>query len=117
MRGTKANILIRQGKEQNYKPVVYLELLKSGPDSEKQLMDAIGRLQNLYPGLALKKAGKECELIIPEKLKVPHEEHFAEVVKNYLTYLKGAELPAWEVTNMLAKYYTTTKAAEMASKK
>lgn len=117
MRGTKANILIRQGKEQNYKPVVYLELLNSEPNSEKLLMDAIGRLQALYPGIALKKAGKEWELIIPEKLKVPHEEHFAEVVKNYLTYLKGTELPAWEVPNMLAKYYTTTKAAEMASKK
>ena len=117
MRGTRANILIRQGKEQNYKPVVYLELLNSGPNSIKQLMDAIGKLQALYPGLDVKKAGKEWELIIPEKLKVPHEEHFAEVVKKYLTYIKGADLPDWEVPNMLAKYYTTTKAAEMASKK
>jgi len=117
MRGTKANILVRQGKEQNYKPVVYLELLNSGQIAEKQLLDAIGRLQSLYPGIAVKKAGKEWVLIIPEKYKVPHEEHFAEVVKNYLTYLKGTELPAWEIPNMLAKYYTTTRAAEMARNK
>jgi len=117
MRGSKANILIKQGKEQGYKPVVYLELLKSGANAEKQLMDAIGRLQKTYPGLAVKKAGNLWELIIPETYKVPHEEHFAEVVKNYLTYLKGTELPAWEVPNMLAKYYTTTKAAEMAKGK
>jgi len=97
--------------------VVYLELLNSGQIAEKQLLDAIGRLQSLYPGIAVKKAGKEWELIIPEKYKVPHEEHFAEVVKNYLTYLKGTELPAWEVPNMLAKYYTTTKAAEKARNK
>jgi predicted dehydrogenase len=117
MRGTKANIIIRQGREQNYKPVVYLELLNTNTNSQKKLMDAIDNLQNQYPGLALKKAGKQWELIIPEKLKVPHEEHFAEVVKHYLTYLKGTELPEWEVPNMLAKYYTTTMAAEMAGKK
>jgi predicted dehydrogenase len=117
MRGTKANILIRQGKEQNYKPVVYLELLNTSTNSQKNLMDAIESLQNLYPGLAVMKVGEEWELIIPEKLKVPHEEHFAEVVKKYLTYLKGTELPEWEVPNMLAKYYTTTMAAEMAGKR
>jgi predicted dehydrogenase len=117
MRGTKANIIIRQGREQNYKPVVYLELLNTNNNSQKKLMDAIDNLQNQYPGLALKKAGKQWELIIPEQLKVPHEEHFAEVVKHYLTYLKGTELPEWEVPNMLAKYYTTTMAAEMAGKK
>ena len=117
MRGTKANILIKQGKEQGYKPVVYIELPGSGQNAEKQVQDAIGRLEGNYPGLALKKSGKLWELIIPEKYKVPHEEHFAEVVKNYLTYLKGAKLPDWEVPNMLAKYYTTTKAAEMAKGK
>jgi len=29
--------------------------------------------------------------------------------------LKERKLPAWEVPNMLAKYYTTTKALEMAA--
>ncbi|MFA6945186.1 MAG: putative oxidoreductase C-terminal domain-containing protein [Pedobacter sp.] len=117
MRGTKANLLIKQGKEQGYKPVVYIELLKSAPDSEKQLQDAIGRLQGNFPGVEVKKTGNLWKVIIPEKYKVPHEEHFAEVVKNYLTYLKGTKLPAWEVPNMLAKYYTTTKAAEIAKGK
>ena len=115
MRGTKANILIKQGKEQNYKPVVYLEILKSA--SEKGLQSAIARLQGKYPGLIITKAGGLWELVIPEKYKVPHEEHFAEVVKNYLGYLKTGELPAWEIPNMLAKYYTTTQAAEMAKSK
>ncbi len=52
-----------------------------------------------------------------EQYKVPHEEHFAEVVKNYLGYLKIGELPGWEIPNMLAKYYTTTQAAAMAKSK
>jgi len=115
MRGTKANILIKQGKEQNYKPVVYLEILKSA--SEKDLQSAIARLQSKFPGVSIIKNGKLWELVIPDKYKVPHEEHFAEVVKNYLGYLKSGELPGWEIPNMLAKYYTTTQAAEMAKSK
>lgn len=117
MRGTKANILIKQGKEQGFKPVVYLEMLKSADQPEKQVENAIAKLQNAYPGVSIIKAGELWKLVIPEKYKVPHEEHFAEVVKNYLTYIKGTPLPAWEVPNMLAKYYTTTKAAEIAKGK
>jgi len=115
IRGTRANILIKQGKEQNFKPVVYLEILKS--TTEKELQSAIRRLQSKFPGVSLVKSGNLWELVIPEKYKVPHEEHFAEVVKNYLGYLKSGELPSWEIPNMLTKYYTTTQAAEMAKSK
>jgi predicted dehydrogenase len=115
MRGTKANILIKQGKEQNYKPVVYLEISKSA--SVKDLQLAIARLQSKFPGISIVKAGNLWELLIPDTYKVPHEEHFAEVVKNYLGYLKTGELPVWEIPNMLTKYYTTTQAAEMAKSK
>jgi len=115
MRGTKASILIKQGKEQNYKPVVYLEISKAA--TVNSLQSAIARLQSKFPGISIVKAGNLWELLIPEKYKVPHEEHFAEVVKNYLGYLKIGELPGWEIPNMLAKYYTTTQAAAMAKSK
>lgn len=115
MCGTKANILIKQGKEQNYKPVVYLEISKLA--SVNYLQAAIARLQSKFPGVSIVKAGNLWELLIPEQYKVPHEEHFAEVVKNYLGYLKIGELPRWEIPNMLAKYYTTTQAAAMAKSK
>jgi predicted dehydrogenase len=117
MRGTKANILIKQGKEQNYKPVVYLEVLGKGADAEAKVKSATEALQANWPGVSFKKSGDLWEVIIPEKYKVPHEEHFAEVVKNYLNYIKGGKLPDWEIPNMLSKYYTTTLAAEMAKGK
>ncbi|WP_276363690.1 putative oxidoreductase C-terminal domain-containing protein [Daejeonella sp. H1SJ63] len=117
MRGTKANILIKQGKEQNYKPVVYLEVPGKEADAETKVKSAIDALQAKWPGVSFKKSGNLWEVIIPEKYKVPHEEHFAEVVKNYLNYIKGGKLPDWEIPNMLAKYYTTTKAAEIAKGK
>jgi hypothetical protein len=33
MRGTKASLIIKQGKEQGYKPVVYIDPLKSSEKS------------------------------------------------------------------------------------
>jgi hypothetical protein len=56
-------------------------------------------------------------VIIPEKFKTGHEDHFAEVTRKYLEYLQNGNMPAWEVPNMLAKYYTTTKALEKALNK
>jgi hypothetical protein len=37
-------------------------------------------------------------------------------MENFIDYLKNKSMPAWEVPNMLAKYYTTTKALETALK-
>jgi hypothetical protein len=56
-------------------------------------------------------------VVIPDKYSVSHEEHFAQVTERYLQYLKEGKLPDWEVPNMLAKYYITTKALEMARQK
>jgi hypothetical protein len=36
------------------------------------------------------------------------------VTNNFLEYLKNKNMPAWEVPNMLTKYYTTTRALEVA---
>jgi hypothetical protein len=36
------------------------------------------------------------------------------VLEAYLQYLAKGRLPDWEVPNMLAKYYITTRALEMA---
>jgi predicted dehydrogenase len=111
MRGTKANLLIKQGKEQQYKPVVYIDPMGHTEDS---IQAAIDRLQKKFSGISVKPTGELWEIVIPENFKVGHEEHFAEVVKKYLQYLKPGKLPSWEVPNMLSKYYTTTAALEMA---
>ncbi|WP_276347611.1 putative oxidoreductase C-terminal domain-containing protein [Daejeonella sp. JGW-45] len=111
MRGTKANLVIKQGKEQQFKPVVYIDPMNN---TEQSVQAAIDRLQKKFSGVSVKKTGDLWEIVIPENLKVGHEDHFAEVVKKYLQYLKAGELPSWEVPNMLSKYYTTTQALEMA---
>jgi predicted dehydrogenase len=114
MRGTKANLIIRQEAEQQYKPTLYIEPINDNDDYKNALASQIKNLQQKYPGIELKKLNKGWELIIPEKYKEGHEAHFARVTEKFLEYLKNKNMPVWEVPNMLAKYYTTTKALELA---
>jgi predicted dehydrogenase len=116
MRGSKANLVIRQGMEQQYKPVLYIEPAAIDHAYEKNLLEQVKKIQATYPGIELKKMDKGWEVIIPDKYKAGHESHFARVTENYLNYFKNHNMPAWEVPNMLAKYYTTTKALEIALK-
>lgn len=116
MRGTKATLIIKQGKEENYKPALYIKPSNIGSEYEKVLLQSFLKIEQQYPGVALKKTNEYWQVIIPEKYKVSHEEHFAQVVQHFLTYLENKKLPEWEVPNMIAKYYTTTKALAMASK-
>ncbi|HVZ26900.1 MAG TPA: putative oxidoreductase C-terminal domain-containing protein, partial [Sediminibacterium sp.] len=117
MRGTKANLIIRQMAEQQFKPTLYIEPIAKGPAYEKAVSAAIQKIDDQYPGVSLKKNDKGWEVLIPEKYKEGHESHFARVMNKYLDYLQHHNMPAWEVPNMLAKYYTTTEALKMAEKK
>jgi predicted dehydrogenase len=116
MRGTKSSVIIKQGKEQNFKPALYIEPRENIDmvSFEKALMTDLKQIQKQYPGLELQKIAKGWEVIIPDSYKVSHEDHFAQVTKKYLQYLKEGALPSWEVPNMIAKYYTTTKARAIA---
>jgi len=117
MRGTKSNLVIRQGAEQHYLPSLFIEpASKNDTSFGKALMDRLGSIQQKYPGVELKKNAAGWEVIIPEKYKEGHEAHFGKVTERFLQYLKAGSLPEWEVPNMLAKYYTTTSGLELAKK-
>jgi predicted dehydrogenase len=113
MRGTKANLVIRQGKDEQFKPTLYIEPTAHG-DFEKTLQEHFKRLESQYPGVELKKSTNGWEVVIPEKYKEGHEAHFARVTERFLQYLRQGDMPSWEVPNMIAKYYTTTKALDIA---
>ena len=116
MRGTKANLVIRQGKEENYKPVLYIEPLKNDTGYQSTVAHHFKKISAKFPGVALYKTMKGWSVKLPENLLEGHEAHFARVTRNFLEYLKNKNMPAWEVPNMLAKYYTTTKGLEIALK-
>ena len=113
MRGTKANLIIRQGKEENYRPALYVKLIGS---AQADLENAVKQtLQAKYPGIDLQlMPSGEYQVMIPDSYHNGHEAHFAQVTEKFLEYYKAGTMPAWEVPNMIVKYFTTTKALEMA---
>jgi hypothetical protein len=116
MRGTKANVIIRQGPEQNYRPELYVEPAPGAdrPAVSKALHHAVATLQKTYPGITVRIAGNVWQVAIPDEYRVGHETHFRQVTERYLKYLVDGKLPDWEVPNMLTKYRTTTAALDLA---
>jgi predicted dehydrogenase len=117
MRGTKAYVIIKQGKEENFKPTLYIEQRQKDAAFEDKLKASIQKISQTFPGIALVKISNGWTISVPEKYNDGHESHFAQVTKKYLDYLQNNNMPAWEVPNMIAKYYTTTKAKELANTK
>jgi hypothetical protein len=117
MRGTTASLVIKQGKEEQFKPTLYIYPKNNSAAYETILTKTIEKLQSSYPGITYKKTTNGFEILVPEKYKEGHESHFARVTEKYLDYLQHKNMPTWEVPNMIAKYYTTSMAREMAEKK
>lgn len=116
MKGTKANLVIRQDEEQDFTPQLYIEPASDVDltSFETALNESLEKLQDSFPQLSIDKQEDKWMVKIPENFRVGHEAHFNQVTKKYLQYLVDGQLPAWEVPNMIAKYYTTTKALEVA---
>ena len=67
MRGTKADIIIRQGPEQNYRPELYVEAAGDQPDLETALEKAVQDLSAEYSGLEIRREGQGWHILIPEQ--------------------------------------------------
>jgi hypothetical protein len=115
LRGTKANLVIRQGAEQGYQPTLYVEgVALSGEELRNQTQSAVAELQKEYPGLSMTEHAAGWRIVIPDEFRVGHEAHFAQVTEAYLRYLADGKLPDWEVPNMLVKYKTIMEAYELS---
>jgi len=116
MRGTRANLSIRQGAEQQYKPTLYIEPVGNNTGLAASLKTVLPTIQREFPGVDVRPNAAGWVVTVPEHYNEGHEAHFGRVMQNYLNYLKAGKMPAWEVPNMLAKYYTTTQALALAKK-
>tara|TARA_X000000950_G_scaffold234402_1_gene284325 strand:+ start:61 stop:1410 length:1350 start_codon:yes stop_codon:yes gene_type:complete len=116
MRGTKSDLVIKQGADENFKPTLYVNS-KIGGSFEADLNFTMTELQSEFPGIKAKKISDSVwKIFIPNVLKIGHEAHFGQVTNNFLKYFKEGMLPDWEIPNMKAKYYTTIEAYKLAIK-
>jgi predicted dehydrogenase len=117
VRGSRSRVEIRQGAEQKWRPELYVVPNRPGdaPAVKAALLRRLAELAKARPGLTVEDEGARLRVGIPDRYRVGHEPHFAEVTERFLGYLKDpATLPKWEKANMIAKYWVTTKAVEMS---
>lgn len=119
IKGTRAHLLVLQEKEQNYRPELYIVPAPNANRAEvgnalKTYIHTVAAQE--YPGISIVEENGRWRIEIPAALRVGHESHFGQVAGQFLRYVRGDSMPAWERTNMLAKYYVTTMAREMAGK-
>ena len=115
-RGSRAKVEIRQGKDENYRPELYVipNGAAEGPEIRRALERRVAALQGKFPGIAVDGSDLQMRVTIPDRYRVGHEAHFAEVTTRFLEYFRDPKkLPAWEKPNMLAKYYLTTRAVQL----
>lgn len=117
MRGTKSDLIIKQGADENYKPTLYITS-KGDADIENSITDALANeISAQFPETTMEKVSNTTwRMSIPTEFKIGHEAHFAQVTQNYLSYLEKGELPSWEIPNMITKYYTTIEGYKIARK-
>lgn len=116
MRGSRANILIRQGAEQDYRPELYVEPAEgvSREQLEAAMEEGFSDLEAQYPGIGLESTDAGWWITIPDEYRIGHEAHFAQVMERYLEFLEQGSLPEWEIANMKTRYALTTEALEKA---
>jgi predicted dehydrogenase len=117
LHGSDADIVIHQGEAQNYQPELYIEPAEDHPERSRwvdNLRGCFAKVQEKFPGVELVKENSHFRIQIPPSYRTGHEAHFSQVAELYLDFLRQGRLPDWEEPNMLAKYYTTTQALELA---
>ena len=115
MRGSKCDLVIRQGADEKFLPTLYIEKVKgiSLPDFTEKLKEALAALP--YDSLQVEAVtSNTLKINVPKKYRVSHEEHFGQVTARFLEYLNDGKLPDWEIPGMITKYYTTTSALKKA---
>src|SRR5690606_16486408 len=90
MRGRYANLVIKQGAEEQYKPVLYVESTgeRAAGAFEAALTQAVEHLGATYKGLAFEPVTPgRYRISVDASLVTSHEEHFAQVTEKYLDFL------------------------------
>ena len=115
MRGTKAEVFIRQGKDEGYKPVLYVKSRGDAAATEKALKAALAEIAKAWPGVeAVSAETGVWRIAYPAKYDVGHEAHFGQVVQTYLDWMKRGEEDPHYIDNMLVKYHTIVEAWKKA---
>jgi predicted dehydrogenase len=116
-RGSRASVEVRQGEKEAWIPEVYVTPKRPAdrPLVASRVRERVERLSERWPGIEVHEEEDRIRIGIPERYRVGHEHHFAEVTERFLEYLADpAAMPEWEKRVMLVKYAITTQGTDLA---
>lgn len=118
MRGSRASLIIRQGKAERYRPELYVEPAKEvdTSEAERNLQLALRGINLRYPGVSYEKSEKGFRILIPATYHNGHEAHFTQATEQFIRYLRAGQMPQWESDCLLTKYYTLVQAKALADR-
>lgn len=115
-KGTKASLAVEQGKEQGYVPALYIIPVGNESAWEENLKLTFIKLGKIFPGIDLQLEKGRWKVVVPPAYITGHEAQFSMVAEQFFNYLQKGKLPSWEISFMLAKYFTTTASLAKALK-
>jgi hypothetical protein len=118
-RGGLASIRVKTCRSENGRLRPELAVIPAEGADRAELLAAVGRRcgewQLRYPGVAPVDRGDEIAIAIPDRFRTDHEQHFADVLDEFLRNARNPRrVAAWEVPNLLTKYAITTQALALA---
>ena len=118
IRGTRTVVEVVQDASTGFVPELYICPVDA-PDNgfNDALAVLIFNLQKSYPDISISEQQGKVHIVVPKIYREAHETHFAKVAETFFEYLKAGKMPEWEIPNLIAKYYITTTAYEMANAK
>lgn len=117
IKGTRAVVEVVQDESTGFIPELFLSPAQGVEVADfMQALDVFkNTLAQTYPNVSFQTENDKVRVVVPEEYKKAHEAHFAQVAETFFRYLVQGEMPAWEIPNMLAKYYITTTAFKLAN--
>ena len=112
MRGTKAEVVIRQGEKEGYRPVLYVRSRGDAAATGAALANALAKIAVDWPGVTAVPADEPglWRVTYPAKYDVGHEAHFSQVVRMFIDWMKSGRPDPIYIDNMLVKYHTIVEA-------
>ena len=119
MRGTKAEVFIRQGEKEGYKPVLYVKARGDAAATEAALALSVAKISKTIPDVGFAKTDEAgvWRITYPKAYDNGHEAHFGQVVEMYLKWMTAGKEDPLYIDNMLVKYHTIVEAWKRAHQK
>ncbi len=114
VRGTRADLIVEQGPDTKFRTELTVRPASPDLDYARALHAAVAALRDQFPGVGVEPTGSAFRIAIPEALRTTHEEHFAAVLDQFLTYVDRGQWPDNLGPDLVTKYTLLARAAELS---